>query len=94
MYIDPWSHKCYIKVLQENSKNTPNGPGGDLRVVAHSSGNHAQALSLAAKNCGIPADIVMPKYQSCNKDASCRRIWRDSHSLPSICASERARLSS
>ncbi len=29
-------------------------------MVTHSSGNHAQALSLAAKNCGIPADIVMP----------------------------------
>ena len=31
-----------------------------MRVVTHSSGNHAQALALAAKNCGIPASIVMP----------------------------------
>ncbi|MGK0385964.1 MAG: threonine dehydratase [Patiriisocius sp.] len=30
-------------------------------VVTHSSGNFAQALSLAAKNLGIPAYIVMPK---------------------------------
>lgn len=30
-------------------------------VVAHSSGNHAQALALAAKLRGIPAYIVMPK---------------------------------
>ncbi|KAI7908070.1 tryptophan synthase beta subunit-like PLP-dependent enzyme [Cokeromyces recurvatus] len=30
-------------------------------VVCHSSGNHAQALALAAKNRGIPAYIVMPK---------------------------------
>jgi len=30
-------------------------------VVTHSSGNHAQALALAAKLRGIPAHIVMPK---------------------------------
>jgi threonine dehydratase/serine racemase len=30
-------------------------------VVTHSSGNHAQALALAAKMRGIPAYIVMPK---------------------------------
>jgi len=30
-------------------------------VVTHSSGNHAQALALAAKLNGIPAHIVMPK---------------------------------
>ncbi|MFS4468774.1 pyridoxal-phosphate dependent enzyme [Maribacter sp. 2210JD10-5] len=29
-------------------------------VVTHSSGNFAQALSLAAKNIGVPAHIVMP----------------------------------
>jgi len=29
-------------------------------VCTHSSGNHAQALALAAKVCGIPAYIVMP----------------------------------
>src|SRR5260221_246344 len=29
-------------------------------VVTHSSGNHAQALALAAKRRGIPAHIVMP----------------------------------
>jgi threonine dehydratase len=30
-------------------------------VATHSSGNHAQALALAARNRGIPAYIVMPK---------------------------------
>ncbi|HEY1190547.1 MAG TPA: pyridoxal-phosphate dependent enzyme [Gemmata sp.] len=30
-------------------------------VVTHSSGNHAQALALAARERGIPAYIVMPK---------------------------------
>lgn len=29
-------------------------------VVTHSSGNHAQALALAARNRGVPAYIVMP----------------------------------
>ena len=28
-------------------------------VVTHCSGNHAQALALAAKTCGIQAQIVM-----------------------------------
>lgn len=30
-------------------------------VATHSSGNHGQALSLAARLCGIPAYIVMPE---------------------------------
>src|SRR4051812_31747614 len=30
-------------------------------VVTHSSGNHAQALALAAKQRGIPAHVVMPR---------------------------------
>ena len=30
-------------------------------VVTHSSGNHAQALALAAQLRGIPAHIVMPR---------------------------------
>lgn len=29
-------------------------------VVTHSSGNHAQAIAMAAKSCNIPAYIVMP----------------------------------
>lgn len=33
----------------------------EFGVCTHSSGNHAQALSLAAKNEGIPAYIVMPE---------------------------------
>ena len=30
-------------------------------AVTHSSGNHAQAVALAAKLSGIPAQIVMPR---------------------------------
>src|SRR5438067_1620676 len=33
-------------------------------VVTHSSGNHAQALALAAKLRGIPAHVVMPRNAS------------------------------
>src|SRR6516225_6336158 len=33
-------------------------------VVTHSSGNHAQALALAAKLRGIPSHIVMPSNAS------------------------------
>lgn len=33
-------------------------------VITHSSGNHAQALSLAAKMQGIPAYIIMPETSS------------------------------
>ena len=32
-------------------------------VVTHSSGNHGQALALAAKVRGIPATIVMPTHR-------------------------------
>jgi threonine dehydratase/serine racemase len=39
-------------------------------VVTHSSGNHAQALALAAKLRGIPAHIVMPSNASPVKRAA------------------------
>src|SRR5512138_3822268 len=39
-------------------------------VVAHSSGNHAQALALAARMRGIPAYIVMPNNAPAVKKAA------------------------
>lgn len=39
-------------------------------VVAHSSGNHAQALALAARLRGIPAQIVMPDNAPAVKKAA------------------------
>lgn len=39
-------------------------------VVAHSSGNHAQAIALVAKNRGIPAHIVMPTTTPAVKKAA------------------------
>ena len=41
-------------ILQLSDNNRKNG------VVTHSSGNFAQAVSLAARNLGVPAYIVMP----------------------------------
>ncbi|MEL6186694.1 MAG: threonine/serine dehydratase [Myxococcota bacterium] len=35
-------------------------PSGTTGVVAHSSGNHAQAVARAAKDAGLPAVVVMP----------------------------------
>ena len=43
-----------------------------LAVVTHSSGNHAMALSLAAKTFGVPAHIVMPKSSPRVKQESVR----------------------
>ena len=34
------------------------------RIVANSSGNHAQAVAYAAQQFGIPATIYMPEYSS------------------------------
>ncbi|MBI4864648.1 MAG: pyridoxal-phosphate dependent enzyme [Candidatus Riflebacteria bacterium] len=42
-------------------------------VVTHSSGNHAQALALAARMRGIPAHVVMPRTSSAVK----RRAVKD-----------------
>jgi len=38
----------------------PPSPPPSLSVVTHSSGNHAQALALAALKSGVKARIVMP----------------------------------
>ncbi|KAL3424600.1 pyridoxal-phosphate dependent enzyme [Phlyctema vagabunda] len=46
------------------------GGGMERGVVTHSSGNHAQALSLAAKQMGIPATIVMPTISTPSKIAA------------------------
>ena len=39
-------------------------------VITHSSGNHAQALALAAKTRGVPAHIVMPTISTPSKIAA------------------------
>ncbi|KAH7322616.1 tryptophan synthase beta subunit-like PLP-dependent enzyme [Stachybotrys elegans] len=44
--------------------------GREKGVATHSSGNHAQALALAAKENGIPAHIVMPSITIPSKVAA------------------------
>ncbi|KAI3325895.1 tryptophan synthase beta subunit-like PLP-dependent enzyme [Xylariaceae sp. AK1471] len=46
------------------------GGGRERGVVTHSSGNHAQALALAARTNGIPAHIVMPSISAAPKIAA------------------------
>ncbi|KAH6722464.1 pyridoxal-phosphate dependent enzyme-domain-containing protein [Leptodontidium sp. MPI-SDFR-AT-0119] len=46
------------------------GGGREKGVVTHSSGNHAQALALAARTIGIPAYIVMPTISTPTKIAA------------------------
>lgn len=48
-------------------------------VVTHSSGNHAAALSLAARNRGIAACIVMPSNAPRAKVESVRRLGGEIH---------------
>src|SRR5215210_1440501 len=43
-------------------------------VIAHSAGNHAQGVALAAHLLGIPATIVMPERAPLTKVAATRRL--------------------
>ena len=43
-------------------------------VIAPSSGNHAQAVALAAKLFGVPATVVMPTTVTAPKRAGCERL--------------------
>ncbi|KAF1842978.1 tryptophan synthase beta subunit-like PLP-dependent enzyme [Cucurbitaria berberidis CBS 394.84] len=54
-----------IRLIQERGIEEVRKSG----VVTHSSGNHAQALALAAKSFQIPAHIVMPKISTPSKIA-------------------------
>ncbi|KAF7882718.1 uncharacterized protein EAF02_006081 [Botrytis sinoallii] len=56
----------------EGGVEAGHGEGGwrQMGVVTHSSGNHAQALALAARELGIPAHIVMPTISTPSKIAA------------------------
>lgn len=51
-----------LRYQEERNKASENGQDQTLpvRVISHSSGNHAQAVALTAKELGYPAHIVMP----------------------------------
>lgn len=67
------------------------GPAADRGVVTHSSGNHAAALSLAARTRGIPAFIVMPGNAPAAKIESVRRLGGQiEFCAPTIAAREAA----
>ncbi|KAK4104251.1 tryptophan synthase beta subunit-like PLP-dependent enzyme [Parathielavia hyrcaniae] len=55
------------------------GGGRERGVVTHSSGNHAQALSLAAHTSRIPAHIIMPTSSSPAKIAATRTYGAQIH---------------
>lgn len=48
-------------------------------VITHSSGNHAQALALAARTRGIPAHIVMPTISTPSKIAATKGYGANVH---------------
>lgn len=50
-----------------NAVSRLSGPALRRGVVTHSSGNHAQALALAARVRGVPAHVVMPRNASAAK---------------------------
>ena len=59
-------------------------------VVTHSSGNFAQAVSLAAKNLGVPAYIVMPtNAPKIKKSGTISYDWIITECEPTIAARER-----
>jgi len=46
-------------------------------VIAHSAGNHAQGVALAARLLGVPATVVMPEYAPLAKVMATRRFGAD-----------------
>ncbi|KAF8519997.1 serine racemase [Hysterangium stoloniferum] len=52
-------------------------PASNLTVVTHSSGNHAQALALAARQLGVRAHVIMPITSSFVKKAAVRGYGAD-----------------
>ena len=54
-------------------------------VVAHSSGNHAQAVALAARHFGVDAVVVMPE------DANRLKVLQLLHTCGEMCVCERCK---
>ncbi|NYT01424.1 MAG: threonine ammonia-lyase [Methanosarcinales archaeon] len=64
------SFKVRGATYKVQSRRQEIGPGG---VVAASAGNHAQGVALAARDAGVPARIVMPRWVSISKQEATRR---------------------
>ncbi|KAL2435299.1 Serine racemase [Exophiala dermatitidis] len=70
-------HKQSVHAAQQ-----PNGVAvhdRPLRVISHSSGNHAQAVALAGKEMGFPAHIVMPAASAPAKIAATKFYGAEVH---------------
>ncbi|KAI9036939.1 tryptophan synthase beta subunit-like PLP-dependent enzyme [Aspergillus affinis] len=52
-----------LRLIEEEGEEVVRGRG----VITHSSGNHAQALALAAQTLHIPAYVVMPRISTVSK---------------------------
>lgn len=63
-----------LRYHEERKKYNAEAAGQRLpvRVVSHSSGNHAQAVALAASELGFPAHVVMPSVSMPAKIAATR----------------------
>ncbi|OOF94231.1 hypothetical protein ASPCADRAFT_208756 [Aspergillus carbonarius ITEM 5010] len=57
-----------LRLIAERGKEEVQKRG----VITHSSGNHAQALALAASTLGVPAYVIMPEISTPSKIAGTR----------------------
>ncbi|KAI1379315.1 tryptophan synthase beta subunit-like PLP-dependent enzyme [Hypoxylon crocopeplum] len=55
------------------------GAASTIRIISHSSGNHAQAVALAAGELGLPAHIVMPSISTPAKIDATRAYGAEVH---------------
>ncbi|KAJ6014776.1 Tryptophan synthase beta subunit-like PLP-dependent enzymes superfamily [Penicillium herquei] len=62
------AHHALLRVIEAQGEEEVKKRG----VITHSSGNHAQALALAASTLNIPAYIVMPEISTPSKIAGTR----------------------
>ncbi|KAJ5797438.1 uncharacterized protein N7503_006734 [Penicillium pulvis] len=62
------AHHALLRLIQKQGEEEVKRRG----VITHSSGNHAQALALAASTLNVPAYIVMPEISTPSKIAGTR----------------------
>lgn len=62
---------AYVKMASLSAEEKQRG------VIAHSAGNHAQGVALAASLLGVPATVVMPEFAPLAKIVATRRYGAD-----------------
>ncbi len=63
-----------FKVRGASAKLAALGSAADRGVIAGSAGNHAWAVALAARQRGVPCEVVMPPQAPLSKLAGCRAL--------------------